>query len=85
MDGGHISLDGVHVLAQGNPGLLRPIPIGVEAGGKCMDLVDQGLGRARGDLWVIVHWVARAGCGRWDIIIGLIIGLIRAPELHPGQ
>ena len=39
VNGGHLSSDGVHVLAQGNPVLLRLIPIGVEAGGQCMDLV----------------------------------------------
>ena len=65
--------------------LLILILIGIEAGGEWMDLVGQGLGRTRGDLKVAIHWVARAGCGRWDIIVGLIIGLIRAPELHPGQ
>ena len=65
--------------------LLRLVPIGVEAGGECMNLVGHGLDRTRGYLRVAVHLVARAGCGRWDIIIGLIIILVRAPELHPRQ
>ena len=34
-----------------------------------MDLVDQGLGRNRGDLRVAVHWVARAG----TVFLGAII------------
>ena len=72
-DGGHLNPDGIHVLAQGNPVLLRLVPIGIEAGCECIDLVGQGLGRTRGYLKVVVHWVARAGCGRWDIIVGLII------------
>ena len=54
-DSSHLSLDGVHVLAKGCPVLLRLIPVGVKAGGQCMDLVSQGLGRTRGDLRVIVH------------------------------
>ena len=32
-DGGHLNSDGIHALAQGNPLLLRLVPIGVEAGG----------------------------------------------------
>ena len=60
----HLSSDGIHVLDQSNPMLLRLVPIGVEAGSECMDLVGQGLGRTRGDLRVTVHWVARAGFGR---------------------
>ena len=35
----HLNPNGVHVLAQGNPMLLRLVPIGVEAGSECMDLV----------------------------------------------
>ena len=65
--------------------LLRLVPIGVEAGSECMDLVSQGLGRTRGDLRVAVHWVARVGCGRRDIIVSPVIELVKAPELHPGQ
>ena len=85
MDGGHLSPDGIHVLAQGNLVLLQLVTIGVEAGSECMDLVVQGLGRTRGELRVTVHWVARAGCGRRDIIVGLILELVKALELHPGQ
>ena len=72
-DGGHLRLDGVDILAQGNSVLLLLIPVSVEAGGKCVDLVDQGLGRARGDLRVAVHWVARAWCGCWDVLIDLLV------------
>ena len=81
-DDGHLGLDRMHVLAQGNPMLLRLVPIGVKAGSECMDLVSQGLGQTRGDLRVAVHWVARARCGYRDIIVGLVIGLVKAPELH---
>ena len=86
-DGGHLNPDGIHVLAQGNPVLLQLIPIGVEAGSECMDLVDQGLRRTRGDLRVAVHWVSRARCGRRGIIVGLVIrgrDIVRAPKLHRG-
>ena len=38
-DSSHLSSDGVHVLAQGNPVLLRLMPVGIEAGGQRMDLV----------------------------------------------
>ena len=58
VDGGHLSPDGIHVLAQGNPVLLRLILIGVEEGGECMDLVGQGLCRTRGDLWSLSLGVA---------------------------
>ena len=61
VDGGHLSLDGIHVLDQGNPVLLRLVPIGFEAGGECMDLIGQGLGRTRGDLKVTVHWSLTLG------------------------
>ena len=77
--------DGIHVLTQGNLVLPRLVPIGVEASNECMDLVGQGLGRTRGDLRVAVHWVARTRCGFRDIIVGLGIGLVKAPELHPRQ
>ena len=33
-NGGHLRSDGVHVLTQGNPVLLRFVPIGVKLGGK---------------------------------------------------
>ena len=65
--------------------LLRLVPIGVEAGSECMDLVNQGLDQTRGDLMVAVHWVAGAGYGRRDIIFGLVTGLVKVPELHLKQ
>ena len=55
VDGGHLSPDGIHVLAQGSSVLLRLVPIGDEVGSECMDLVGKGLGRTRGDLRVAVH------------------------------
>ena len=65
--------------------LLRLVLISVEVGSECMDLISQGLGRTRGDLRVAVHWVARAGCGCWDVLVGLLIRLVWASELHPRQ
>ena len=82
-DSGHLSSDGFHVLAQSNLMLLRLVPISVEAGSECMDLVGQRLDRTRGDLRVAVHWISCVGCGRRDIIVDLVIRLIRAPELYP--
>ena len=38
-NGGHLRSDGVHVLTQGKPVLLRFIQIGVKPGGKRMNLV----------------------------------------------
>ena len=55
VNGGHLHSDGVHVLTQGNPVLLRLVPIGVKPCGKRMNLICEGLSRTRGDLRVVVH------------------------------
>ena len=65
--------------------LLRLVQIGAEASSECMDLVGHGLGLTRGDLRVAVYWIAHVGCGYRDIIVDLVIGLVKAPELHPRQ
>ena len=79
---GHLGPDGVHVLTQGNTVLLRLIPICVKLCGERMNLVCQGLSLTGGDLRVAVLGVARIGCGCCSIIIGLLIRIARAPELH---
>ena len=65
---GHISLDGVHVLTQGNTILLRLIPICVKSRGERMNLVCQGLSRTGGDLRVTL-----TRCGYCSIIVGFLI------------
>ena len=42
-NGGYLRSNGVHVLTQGNPVLLRLVPIGFKPGGKRMNLVAEGL------------------------------------------
>ena len=42
-NGGHLSSDGVHILTQGNPVLLRLVPIDVKPCGKRMNLICEGL------------------------------------------
>ena len=42
-DSGHLSSNGVHVLTQGNPELLRLFPIGVKPCDKRMNLICEGL------------------------------------------
>ena len=42
-NGGHLNSDGVHILTQGNPVLLRLIPIGVKPCGKRMNLICEGM------------------------------------------
>ena len=49
-NGGHLCSDGVHVLTQGNPILLRLVPIGVKPCGKRMNMIYEGLSRTGGDL-----------------------------------
>ena len=78
-NGGHLNFDGVHVLTQGNPVLLRLVPIGVKSGGKRMNLVVEGLSRTGGDLRVTC-----IGYGSRSILIGLLIQITRDPELHLG-
>ena len=71
--GDHLNYDGVHIMTQGNPVLLRLVPIGVKLCGKRMNLVVEGLSRIGGDLRVIILRVACTGCGSWSILIGLLI------------
>ena len=67
-NGGHLSSDGVHVLTQGNPVLLRFFPIGVKPGGKRMNLVAEGLSQTGWDLRV-----AYTRCDNRSILISLLI------------
>ena len=83
-NGGHLSSDGVHVLTQGNPVLLRLVPIGIKPGGKCMNLVAEGLSQTGGDLRVVVLKVAFTRCCNRSILIGLLIRVAQAPELCLG-
>ena len=68
-NGGHLCFDSVHFLTQGNTVLLRLIPICVKPCGEHMNLVSQGLSRTRGDLRVVVLWVAHTGCGCGSILV----------------
>ena len=70
---GHLGLDGIHVLTQGNTVLLRLILICIKPCGECMNIVYQGLSRTGGDLRVAVLGVARTRCGCCNIIVGLLI------------
>ena len=81
---GHLGPDGVHVPTQGNPMLLRLVPIGVKPCGKRINLVTEGLSRVGGDLRVAVYRVARTGYGCWGIIVGLHIKLVQTTELRLG-
>ena len=67
-NGGHLRSDGVHVLTQGNPVLLRFVPIGVKLGGKRMNLVAEGLSLTGGDLRVVC-----TRCDSRSILISLLI------------
>ena len=69
VNGGHLRSDGVHVLTQGNPVLLRLVLIGVKPGGKRMNLVAEGLSRTGGDLRVAILRVACTGCGMLVIVL----------------
>ena len=79
-NGGHLSSDGFYVLTQGNPMLMRLIPIGVKPSSKCMNLFAKGLSRAGGDLKV-----ACTRCGNRSILISLLIRVARSPKLFLGQ
>ena len=72
-NGGHRSSDGVHILTQGNTVLLRLILICVKPCGERMNLVCEGLSKTGGDLRVAVLGVSCIGCGRWSILIDLLI------------
>ena len=77
-NGGHLSSDGVYILTQGNPMLLRLILTGVKPCGKRMNLICEGLSQTGGDLRVIVLTVAilRVACtrrGSRSILIDLLI------------
>ena len=72
-NGGHLNSDGIHILTQGNPMLLRLVPIGVKPCGERMNLVDEGLSRTEGDLMVTVLRVARTECGNCSILVDLLI------------
>ena len=72
-NGGHLISDGVHILTQGNPMLLRLVPIGVKPCVEHMNLICEGLNRTGGDLRVVLLRVSCIGCGSRSILIGLLI------------
>ena len=72
MDGGHLSPDGIHVMAQGNLVLLQLIPIGIEAGSECMDLVSQGpLSTGSLALGVAVRTSSSVSSSKVETLLGL--------------